>query len=287
MVHQQKAATRYFRGMKVVKGTYPLIKAAPEFDRLDRQHREVRKALGGNHCAPVRDPVRILDVGCGTGLWCLEEALHFRQARQVIGLDAVPDGYERLLKLRRFRHQKTPRNLAFQTADATQPLPFADGTFDFVHGRFMATFIPVQQWPQVIGEMARVAKPGGWIEVLEAAGLHDTGTPLIQAYVAALVALFEKRHLDTIGAKLPELLRAAGLIKISSRAFPLGGPGTVEMLAETPKSFAAALLHDQILSNERMDEIIAGFLTEAMAARLAVPIVVAWGQKNNGEVEHT
>ncbi|CAG8437815.1 7777_t:CDS:2 [Diversispora eburnea] len=60
-----------------------------------------------------------------------------------------------------------PENTTFIRANVINGLPFADNTFDFVYMRFMMLAFSLKNWPQVINEMTRVCKPGGWIEVME------------------------------------------------------------------------------------------------------------------------
>jgi SAM-dependent methyltransferase len=65
---------------------YMLPKDLKEVNRLDFQHYVLRAILKSNYLAPIRQPRRILDVGCGTGQWAYELARGFPQA-QVVGLD--------------------------------------------------------------------------------------------------------------------------------------------------------------------------------------------------------
>ncbi|WP_141727649.1 class I SAM-dependent methyltransferase [Thermogemmatispora onikobensis] len=55
---------------------YLLPKDLGEVNRLDFQHYILRAALHGNYLAPIEQPRRILDVGCGTGQWAFELAHH-------------------------------------------------------------------------------------------------------------------------------------------------------------------------------------------------------------------
>jgi ubiquinone/menaquinone biosynthesis C-methylase UbiE len=58
-----------------------------------------------------------------------------------------------------------PDNFFFLLGDALQPFQFSDASFDFVVARACSAFIPVALWPLVVGEMARVTRPGGWVEL--------------------------------------------------------------------------------------------------------------------------
>lgn len=63
--------------------------------------------------------------------------------------------------------QIKPRNLTFGVDDITQPLPYETGTFDFVRMRFLILGLKVDQWQGVVDEIARVLKPGGYLELCE------------------------------------------------------------------------------------------------------------------------
>jgi ubiquinone/menaquinone biosynthesis C-methylase UbiE len=60
-----------------------------------------------------------------------------------------------------------PSNTRFTRANVLEGLPFPDNHFDFVFQRFMCIAYTEHQWPQVVRELLRVTKPGGWLEVRE------------------------------------------------------------------------------------------------------------------------
>lgn len=135
-----------------------LPKDLADVPRLDFQHFLIRHVMKGNYVSPLTDTLEnMLDVGCGTGRWGIEIALAFPRA-QVVGIDLeeMPSpGMER------------PANYLFKQASILNPLPFTDNTFDFVHQRLMLMSIPSFKWPDVLREIVRVTKPGGWIELVE------------------------------------------------------------------------------------------------------------------------
>jgi ubiquinone/menaquinone biosynthesis C-methylase UbiE len=62
--------------------------------------------------------------------------------------------------------QKKPENATF-LQNMLDGLPFEDNTFDFVYQRSLASAISEDQWKNdVIYELYRVTKPGGWIELM-------------------------------------------------------------------------------------------------------------------------
>ena len=93
--------------------------------------------------------MRVLDVGCGAGLFC---AMAAQRGAQVAGLDAA-DG---LLGLAR---ERTPGG-DFRNGDMEE-LPFADGAFDLVTG--FNSFQFAAQPIEALKQARRVAKPDGQI----------------------------------------------------------------------------------------------------------------------------
>ncbi|KAJ3054550.1 hypothetical protein HK097_001528 [Rhizophlyctis rosea] len=61
-----------------------------------------------------------------------------------------------------------PKNVDFMVGDLTKlPLPFEDGTFDYVHMRLLNLGLHKDFWPTLISEITRVVKPGGHLELME------------------------------------------------------------------------------------------------------------------------
>ncbi len=147
-----------------------------EHNRLDFQHFMLRYALRGNYAAPVRNPTGVLDVGSGTGRWAIEMANLFPRAR-VVGLDVNPPPVDLMAE---GGMDMRPPNYSFVAGNILEGLPFAEPGFDFVHMRALVTAIPHDRWPFVISELARVARPGGWVESLEVTFLEGGGPAVNQ-----------------------------------------------------------------------------------------------------------
>lgn len=60
-----------------------------------------------------------------------------------------------------------PDNIKFQRQNILLGLPYPDNTFDFVNMRLMLSAFRVTEWPTVIGEIHRVLKQGGVVELME------------------------------------------------------------------------------------------------------------------------
>jgi SAM-dependent methyltransferase len=97
---------------------------------------------------------RAIDVGCGAGALALALA---PLVREVVGVDRVPE----LLELAR---ERAPENARFVEADATS-LPFEDASFELAGT--LRTLHHVRRPELVVAELARVARPGGRVLVID------------------------------------------------------------------------------------------------------------------------
>ncbi|HST89120.1 MAG TPA: class I SAM-dependent methyltransferase [Ktedonobacterales bacterium] len=203
---------------------YVLPADLEEMNRLDFQHYLLRQVFHGNYAAPIQQPRDILDVGAGTGQWAREMATLFPTAR-VVGLDVtVPPADERAEAGGR---EVRPPNYTFVAGNVLEGLPFPDASFDFVHMRLLVLAIPHDRWPFVVGELARVTRPGGWVESVEATTLENGG-PEMDLFMRWIVTLLARRGINfPDGGRVGELLRAARLSDIVSQrvTLPFGDYG--------------------------------------------------------------
>jgi SAM-dependent methyltransferase len=111
-----------------------------------------------------------------------------------------------------------PTNVRFLQDDFLTGLPFPDATFDFVYIRLLYDAVPAHAWPQLLQDLIRVTRPGGWVESLEAlpysAGQGEGMVTIIEWFTDYL----RQRGQDPLVAlKIPHLLRDGGLINITTR----------------------------------------------------------------------
>jgi SAM-dependent methyltransferase len=105
-----------------------------------------------------------------------------------------------------------------------QGLPFDADRFDFVHQRFLTAGLPLKSWPAVIEELVRVTRPGGWIELVEAAPWIRPAGPATARLSELAWRLGTAHGLDTTGIvfdSLDELLRRAGVSDLEKRTLDL------------------------------------------------------------------
>ncbi|KAJ9477735.1 hypothetical protein PHBOTO_001313 [Pseudozyma hubeiensis] len=128
-------------------------------------HLNVNAALHGNTLRRFPEgsrPARVLDLGCGRGVWCIDMAREWKSS-ELIGLDVVP--------IQPPMHQLADADLehrvSWVVANFLEPLPFPDASFDYVHMRFVHQAVPEDKWVDVFSEVRRILAPGGVFELVE------------------------------------------------------------------------------------------------------------------------
>lgn len=96
---------------------------------------------------------RILDVGCGTGIWAIDFA-DAHPATEVIGIDLSP-----------IQPSWTPPNCHFAIDDVEEEWTYPSDHFDFIHIRCLMGSI--SSWPKLYGQAFDHLAPGGWIQHLD------------------------------------------------------------------------------------------------------------------------
>ncbi|HEX9038692.1 MAG TPA: class I SAM-dependent methyltransferase [Ktedonobacterales bacterium] len=264
----------------VADAPYLLPKDLGETNRLDFQHYMLRHALRGNYGAPLEDPRDILDVGSGTGRWAMDLAQQFPQA-SVVGMDLAPPAVEA-----RATPRPGPENYRFVQGNALERIPFPDESFSFVHQRFLTLAIPAARWPDVVAELLRVTRSGGWVELVETE--PPTGAPAIDQLAAWGVELTTRRGIDmSLMARIGELLRNSGASQVTARTVKMavGKPaGHIGAMAAVDYMTAlsavrAPLAKMGIVDEERFDSMMERGRQEFDQGVYIQPIYVAFGQK--------
>lgn len=144
------------------RGIYMFPCDEDEKDRMDIYHKLFNVARREQlHQAPVPqvtqngDPPRILDVGCGTGIWAIDMADRYLNA-EVLGVELV-----------NIQPEKIPPNLRFRVPrDYESPWTFGEDSWDLIHLRMACG--SVSSWPELYQKVFAHLKPGtGWIEHVE------------------------------------------------------------------------------------------------------------------------
>ncbi|CAL8582959.1 hypothetical protein XPA_008600 [Xanthoria parietina] len=103
--------------------------------------------------APVRNPRRALDVGCGIGTWTLDFAEAYPNTA-VVGTDLSP-----------IQPETIPPNLHFEIDDCCSDWVYPRDHFDYIHVRQL--YGSVADWPKFYRECYDHLAPGGYIEQAE------------------------------------------------------------------------------------------------------------------------
>lgn len=103
-------------------------------------------------------PIRILDLGCGTGEITRRLAERYPEAT-LVGIDIL----EANLARARRNSASFGQRIRYEAGDAFA-LHHADASFDLVVCRHMSQAVP--DFPLVLAEITRVLKPGGWLHLL-------------------------------------------------------------------------------------------------------------------------
>ncbi|KAF8531463.1 hypothetical protein JB92DRAFT_18427 [Gautieria morchelliformis] len=107
-------------------------------------------------------PTKVLDLGCGTGHWVIQCAQEWKDTH-FVGFDLVP----LQPNLTRLGGGSLASRIEWVLGNFLEPLPFADGEFDFVHVKRVARGVPENRWDMVFEEVKRVLKSGGKFEIIE------------------------------------------------------------------------------------------------------------------------
>lgn len=192
---------------------YLLPKDAIEDQRLNYQHHVLYKTISNHYLAPLTQASTstILDVGTGTGVWPTEMATLFPQA-QIIGVDVALSSLPRSL----------PPSCLFAQANILNGLPFPDQQFNYTHQRLLVAAIPSARWPDVVHELVRVTRPGGWVELLEIGDTIQNAGPATRRLLGWMTDIskslgFEMDILHHLG----DLLTQAGCQDVVSQDIPV------------------------------------------------------------------
>jgi len=123
-----------------------------EMDRIDMAHAKYYMLLEKRRfLAPIdKNPQKILDLGCGTGIWSIDVADEYPSA-EVVGVDIAP-----------IQPKWTAPNCSFEIDDTEQDWTWKPETFDFIFARDL--LFCIRNWPRMIQQCYDHLKPGGWIE---------------------------------------------------------------------------------------------------------------------------
>ncbi|EIN09777.1 S-adenosyl-L-methionine-dependent methyltransferase [Punctularia strigosozonata HHB-11173 SS5] len=118
-------------------------------------------------------PKLVLDLGCGSGLWCIKAAQQWPNSH-LIGLD-MKDIQPKLEELEKTAHADVLRRVKWVHANMLDRLPFAPNHFDMIRFQGIGLGVPEDEWPSILEEIHRILKPGGVLEIIEEDLIFPTG----------------------------------------------------------------------------------------------------------------
>ncbi|KAM0228040.1 hypothetical protein ACHAPO_011068 [Fusarium lateritium] len=138
------------------EGSYILPNDEWENDRLDQQHHLALLTLNDRlFNIPAKDDrpfKRVLDAGCGTGIWAMDFADEHPEA-EVTGVDLSP-----------IQPTFVPPNVSFFIDDVEADWTYTKA-FDFIYLRAMTGSI--RDWPRLFDQAFKNLSPGGYIELMD------------------------------------------------------------------------------------------------------------------------
>lgn len=263
---------------------YPLGSSPGESDRLRRQAQD----LAGDSAAlldrtSLRPGQHAMDLGCGPR--GILELLAWRVAPggRVTGVDADP---VHVAMATEFAASRGLASVEVIHADARHTgLPSA--SLDLVHARTLLINVP--NAAEVVAEMTRLARPGGWVAAMEPDIEATVCYPPLAAFdrISELNAVALARHgADPyVGRRVPELFRQAGLADVGLEARPqLYPPGVSRrtnrldlVRAMWPQITAMGLATQAEL--EKLDAAARAHLEDPHTVMMSGLLFCVWGRK--------
>jgi trans-aconitate methyltransferase len=246
-------------------------------DELHSQSAELLDRIG------LRPGQSAIDLGCGPSGILDQLSAAVAPGGHVTGLDA---DQAHTAMARQYARELGLANVDVMTADARHTgLP--SDSFDLVHARTVLVTIPEPE--EVLAEMVRLARPGGWVASQEPDAEHALCYPPLPAWDRLreiFRASFGRSGADLlVGRRLPELYRQAGLeaieVVVHAPVYPAGHSRRT-LLPDLVRSLRPMILDLGVSDDQELTE-----LDHAVRAHLADPrtlmmphlLVAAWARK--------
>ncbi|RUP43338.1 S-adenosyl-L-methionine-dependent methyltransferase [Jimgerdemannia flammicorona] len=231
-IQSVSASTSFPEGFRIVhkrrfmaegNTKYMLPSDDEELNRLDYQHYVIRHLIYGNFKAPLDSElekgIRVIDVGCGSGIWVMEMAVDYPRST-FVGVDCAAV----------FPTKDIPPNCTFIRGNTLEGLPFKDESFDFVFQRLMILAFTPSDWRFATRELARITAPDGFVELIEGDFFVQSAPAAYAPLYNAIVGTAASRGIDlSVLHDLPSVLSDAGLVDVKADyvSSPLGWHGRV------------------------------------------------------------
>lgn len=263
---------------------YSLGSNQAESARLQRQSRELapdsaalldRVDLRPGHSA--------LDLGCGPRGILELLAERVSPGGRVVGIDADP---AHVAMAAEYAAEQRLSCVQVTAADARRTgLPSA--SYDLVHARTLLVNVP--EPAEVVAEMIRLTRPGGWVAAMEPDTEYGMCYPPHPAFarLSELFPVASGRHgADSrIGRRLPELLSQAGLVDVGAEAraqsYPPGHSRRM-IWPDLVRSVRTQVIQMGLATEAELDELDAAaraHLGDPLTVSISGHFFLAWGRK--------
>lgn len=161
---------------------------------------------------PAAGPVRLLDVGCGSGT-CMRRAAERNPELQAVGIELDPAVAEAAREAARSRGMQD--RITVETGDVRALS--GRGAFDVVTLHNVIYYFPVAERTALLGRLSSFLKPGGRLLVTTCCKGGSTGMRLLDLWTSSTAGLGPLPEMDEVVARM----RDAGLVEIEAwRAIP-------------------------------------------------------------------
>jgi len=263
---------------------YALGSSSGESARLQRQASELAP-----DSAVVLDRVRLrpgdsaIDLGCGPRGVIDLLAERVAPGGRVVGLDADP---AHVAMASEFAASQGLSGVEILCGDARQT-GLESGSFDLVHARTLLITVP--EPAEVLAEMVRLARPGGWVTGLEPdteAAICHPPHPAFDRLCEILTVAFSRNGADPhFGRRLASLYREAGLqeitVEVRAGVYPAGHSRRT-IRADLVRSMRPQIIEMGLADQHELDELDTAARTHFEDPDvLVMPALhfLAWGRK--------
>jgi ubiquinone/menaquinone biosynthesis C-methylase UbiE len=146
---------------------------------------------------------RVLDLGCGTGTLAIQ-AKRRQPDAEIVGLDGDPE----VLGRARRKAAAAGVEVDFDEGYSTE-LPYGDSSFDVVLSTLFFHHLTGSDKRRTAGEVLRVLKPGGRLQVADWGRPADPAMRLLSTSIRLLDGFEQTR--DNLAGSLPRIFDEAGL----------------------------------------------------------------------------
>ncbi|CAG8458865.1 2383_t:CDS:2 [Paraglomus occultum] len=286
MSERSSSKSNVIDGRPLNETNYTLPHNAEEEERLNEQHFILGHAFNGDFSAPVdqllrNGGARVLDVGCGSGIWTLELAKEYPNSC-FIGIDIAPVNIT----------GEKPSNVEFIEYNVLDGLPFESNSFDYVFARALVSVYTRSQWTELaIPEYTRIIKPGGWLELMEWDTVLKGGSENIKRLNDAIISMCDQKDLNVApGYEIQGFIEQSGHytnIGYEEKSVPIGPKGDkyAEMAIKDWQhvwhGLKFPLMPIMQVAGEQYDAISEAAVGELIEQGVIWENMRAWGQKKD------